>query len=56
MYCEHESCHCQSEVGIVQEGHRYCSDYCADTPETAGDTCRCGHSGCSADERPAEAP
>jgi hypothetical protein len=50
MHCEHESCHCQSEVGIVQEGQRYCSDYCADAPKVAGEACRCGHAGCSAEE------
>lgn len=55
MSCEQENCHCQSEVGIVQEGRRYCSDYCADA-RTGGDaSCHCGHAGCSADEGLSEA-
>ena len=55
MYCEHESCHCQSEIGIVQEGRRYCSDHCADSRDSAAKACRCGHAGCSVEEGVSEA-
>lgn len=50
MICENTGCHCQSEFGVVRDGHLVCSIYC--TPETAGigHLCRCGHPGCGSAE------
>jgi len=49
MSCDHESCHCQSEVGVVrEEGERFCSDYCADAQGQSDASCQCGHAACSA--------
>jgi hypothetical protein len=54
MSCEHESCHCQSEVDVVREGGtRYCSEYCANAKDSDG-SCECGHAGCSTAEVEAE--
>jgi hypothetical protein len=51
MTCEHDNCHCQSEIGIERNGRNYCSENCSSGAANAQDTCVCGHAGCStADE------
>lgn len=51
MNCEHDSCHCQSEIGIERNGRSYCSENCSSSAANAQDSCVCGHAGCStADE------
>jgi hypothetical protein len=50
MGCDHESCHCQTEVRIERNGRRYCSEHCASADTQRSDGCRCGHAGCSAAE------
>lgn len=54
MGCEHEGCHCQSEVGIERNGRRYCSEFCAKAQAGRLESCRCGHAGCSAAEELSE--
>jgi hypothetical protein len=49
--CEHKGCKCQVDRGeaIVQEGHTYCSQRCADGRG-------CDHEGCNCGEFPAAEP
>jgi hypothetical protein len=54
MRCEHESCHCQSEVGVERDGRPYCSAHCAGASHGSQETCRCGHAGCSAPDAEVE--
>jgi hypothetical protein len=50
MNCEHDSCHCQSEVGMEKDGRSYCSVSCANHAANEQDNCGCGHAGCSTAE------
>jgi len=47
MKCEHQDCHCQSEIGVERNGRTYCSERCARGPFERPESCSCGHAGCS---------
>ena len=47
MTCEHDDCHCQSEVGLERNGRNYCSESCAYAAIVNPESCGCGHAGCS---------
>jgi hypothetical protein len=56
MKCEHQACHCQSEIGVERNGRTYCSESCARASFDRPESCGCGHAGCStADELSASA-
>jgi hypothetical protein len=48
MHCENPNCHCQSEPGLVRDGHEFCSEQCLGDDSERAEACRCGHAGCSA--------
>jgi hypothetical protein len=50
MNCEHDSCFCQSEIGLEQDGQSFCSISCATAHADQQDNCGCGHAGCSTAE------
>ena len=47
MICEHDDCHCQSEVGLERNGRNYCSESCVRAASDHPESCGCGHAGCS---------
>ena len=46
MHCEHPNCFCQSEIGVLKDGHELCSQHCLSDDFSHDDVCRCGHVGC----------
>ncbi|ANB19551.1 Hypothetical protein I596_3563 [Dokdonella koreensis DS-123] len=40
--CAHAPCTCQVPIGT-----EYCSDHCREHASKVGDSCACGHRGCS---------
>ena len=50
MICEHDDCHCQSEIGLERNGRTYCSESCARAAISHQENCGCGHAGCSTAE------
>jgi len=50
MICEHDDCHCQSEIGLERDGRTYCSESCARAAISHQENCGCGHAGCSTAE------
>jgi hypothetical protein len=50
MKCGHAPCDCEAKAQL--DG--YCSTQCADADEAGGgeSQCRCGHPGCTVEDRP----
>jgi hypothetical protein len=44
--CEHPACHC-----VVEDGAKYCSQYCKDAAGTIELSCNCRHAGCAMNEQ-----
>jgi len=43
--CAHPACNC-----LVEDGSKYCSQYCKDARGTMEIACNCGHAGCGVGE------
>lgn len=45
MLCENVDCNCEKGAGLVQDGRRFCAEYCL-LEGSEGGRCRCGHLEC----------